>query len=178
MKQSLQDALDKVELNYHDLVDIANEATADQFDKANTLVDSITKNINKLTPDQIRDSMLQLQLEAYRLSEIKEKSQLKADLAEALMKEKYAMTFNSLEGAAAVKDKLSQVQIADEVVSETFYNLIAALFKTKVDQLHRLVSVLNSILMSRMQEAKYMNQGIADDPGSYKTKKELLLEGE
>ena len=177
MTKKLSDALDAVEMNYHELVEIANDTINPQFTDANELIKEISENINGLSIDQIRTFMLKLQLEAYRLSEIKEKSQLKADLSEALMKEKYAVTFNALEGAATVKDKLSQAEIADEVIAETLYDLMAALFKSKVDQLHRMVDVLKSILMSRMQETKFMNQGIAEDENSYKTKK-LLVEGE
>lgn len=177
MTKKLSDALDAVEMSYHDLIEIANDITNSPFAAANALVKEISENINNLSIDQIRTFMVKLQLEAYGLSEVKEKSQLKADLSEALMKEKYAVTFNSLEGAATVKDKLAQVEIADEVVAEALYDLIAALFKSKVDQLHRMVDVLKSILMSRMQETKFMNQGIAEDENSYKTKK-LLVEGE
>lgn len=178
MNKKLEEALNNIEVNYHQLVDIANDSTSSQFINANKLIEELTEKINVLTVDQIRDYMLKLQLEAYHLSEIKDKSQLKADLAEALMKEKYAVTFNSLEGAATVKDKLSQAEISQEIVAETLCNLMASLFKTKVDQLHRLTDVLKSILMSRMQETKFMNQGIADDINSYKTKKQLLMEGE
>ena len=102
---------------------------------------------------------MQLQLKAFEISETKEKAALKAELAETLQKEKYAVSFNSLEGSAAVKDKLALVEASSEAVSETLYNLIANLLKTKLDQLHRLVDALKSILMSRMQETKFMSLG-------------------
>jgi hypothetical protein len=43
------------------------------------------------------------------------------------------------------------------------YNLVANLLKTKLDQLHRLVDALKSILMSRMQETKFMNIGSTNE---------------
>ena len=113
--------------------------------------------------DQIRDYILTIQLKAFEISEIKEKAALKAELAETLQKEKFAVSFNGLEGSAAVKDKLALVETSAEIVTEALYNLIANLLKTKLDQLHRLVDALKSILMSRMQETKFMNIGSTND---------------
>ena len=36
-----------------------------------------------------------------------------------------------------------------------------------------MIDTLKSILMSRMQEQKFMNIGAADDPDSYKTKAQI-----
>jgi len=160
MNKKLQDALEVVDTTYFDIVDIANGAVKPITQEVDDLVKTINLTVNSLSIDQIRDYILRLQLKAFELSEIKEKSALKAELAEALQKEKYAVRFNALEGSAAVKDKLAIVETAPEVVSEAFYNLIANLFKTKLDQIHRLVDALKSILMSRMQETKFMNIGI------------------
>ena len=160
MNKKLEDALNKVDETYFDIVDIANNAVKPITADADNLVSTINLTINSLSIDQIRDYILRLQLKAFELSEIKEKAALKAELAEALQKEKYATSFNALEGSAAVKDKLAIVETAPEVVSEALYNLIANLFKTKLDQLHRLVDALKSILMSRMQETKFMNIGV------------------
>ena len=104
-----------------------------------------------------------LQLKAFEISEIKEKAALKAELAETLQKEKFAISFNGLEGSAAVKDKLALVETSAEIVTEALYNLVANLLKTKLDQLHRLVDALKSILMSRMQETKFMNIGSTNE---------------
>lgn len=177
MNKKLEDALNNVDVNYHELVEIADDTVAPLTADADAIIKQVSDNIASLSVDQIRDYMLKLQMEAYRLGELKEKSQLKADLAETLMKEKYAVTFNSLDGSAAIKDKLTQEAVSQEIVAENLYNLMASLIKTKVDSLHRMVDVLKSILMSRMQEAKLMNQGIADDANSYRPKR-ILNEGE
>lgn len=173
MNKKLETALDNVDVSYRELVEIADATVKPLVEDADALVEQVRQRINTLSVDQIRDYMLKLQMEAFRLGELKEKSQLKADLAETLMKEKYAITFNSLEGAATVKDKLTQAEISEELIADNLYNLMASMIKTKVDSLHRMVDVLKSILMSRMQEAKLMNQGIADDANSYKTRQQL-----
>ena len=159
MNAKLETALTNVETTYGDLVEIANGMLKPLFDPINNLVSVINSTVNALSIEQIRDYILQLQLKAFEISETKEKAALKAELAETLQKEKFAVSFNKLEGAAAVKDKLALVEASAETVSEALYNLVANLLKTKVDQLHRLVDALKSILMSRMQETKFMNIG-------------------
>jgi len=159
MNAKLETALTNVETTYGDLVEIANGMLKPLFDPINSLVSIINSTVNALSIEQIRDYILQLQLKAFEISETKEKAALKAELAETLQKEKFAVSFNKLEGSAAVKDKLALVEASAETVSEALYNLVANLLKTKVDQLHRLVDALKSILMSRMQETKFMNIG-------------------
>lgn len=165
MTDKLNEALNKVEITYQDLIQIANEMTAPMFTPINTLVNAISSTVNALPIDSIRDYILQLQLKAFEISEIKEKSALKAELADALQKEAFAVSFNGAEGSAAAKDKIAQIATAEETVTETLYNLVANLFKTKLDQLHRLVDALKSILMSRMQETKFMNIGTTAEVG-------------
>ena len=163
MDKKLEEALERVELTYKDLVEISNGMLKPMFDPINTLVNSINSRVNALSIDQIRDYILQLQLKAFEISETKEKAALKAELAEAIQKEQFAISFNGLDGSAAVKEKLALVATSSEIVSETLYNLVANLLKTKLDQLHRLVDALKSILMSRMQETKFMNIGSNTD---------------
>ena len=159
MNAKLEDALNNVETTYSELVEIANTMLKPLFEPINNLVSVINSTVNALSIEQIRDYILQLQLKAFEIAETKEKAALKAELAEALQKEKIAVSFNRLDGSAAVKDKLALVEASSETVAETLYNLVANLLKTKVDQLHRLVDALKSVLMSRMQETKFMNIG-------------------
>ena len=163
ISEKLNAALGNVETTYKDLVDVANGMLAPMFDPINQLVSEINTKVNAMPVEQIRDYILQLQLKAFEISETKEKAALKAELAETLQKERFAISFSGLEGSAAVKEKLALVDTSAEYVSEALYNLIANLLKTKVDQLHRLVDALKSILMSRMQETKFMNVGSSLD---------------
>jgi len=159
MEKKLETALDNVEMTYRELVEVVDDMLSPLFSPINTLVTTINSTVNALSVDQIRDYILQLQLKAFEISETKEKAALKAELAEALQKERFAVEFNGLDGSAAVKDKLALVATSSEVVAEALYNLASNLLKTKLDQLHRLVDALKSILMSRMQETKFMNIG-------------------
>lgn len=153
-KPNLNEALDKVELAYGDVVSIANDMLAPLFDPINKLVEEINGGINNFTVEEIRNFMMRLQLRAYEISETKEKSSLKAELAESLRKEKYALTFNEAQGTAGTKDNTALLAASEEIIVASLYKLVASLLKTKLDALHRLVDALKSVLMSKMQEAK------------------------
>lgn len=162
MEKKLETALNEVEMTYANLIQIANDMTQPFFAPIDEMITTLNSRINALSTDAVRDYMLQLQLKAFSISEVKEKSALKAELAEALYKEKFAENFTGVDGSAAVKDKLAQLSTSNEIIAETLYTLVANLFKTKLDQCHRLIDCLKSILMSRMQETKFMNAGSDD----------------
>lgn len=153
-KYNLTDALNNVELVYSDIVDIANEMLDQIFEPINSLIDEIRNSGANSSTESIRGFMFRLQLKSFEISDTKEKSALKAECAEALRKEKYARIFNEASGTSGIKDNTALLGSSEELVVESLYNLVASLLKTKLDELHRLISVLQSILMSKMQEAK------------------------
>lgn len=160
LKPKLTEALDNVEVTYTEVVHVANDILSSLFVPINNLVSEINSKINTFTVEEIRNYIMRLQLRAYEISETKEKSTLKAELASALRKEKYAAAFGEAEGTVAVKDTTALLSSSAEVVVESLYGLVANLLKGKQDQLHRLVSALSSILISKMQEAKLSSNGI------------------
>ena len=68
--------------------------------------------------------------------------------------EAYAREFNAGDGSVASKDNTATLNISNEILAETIYNLVSNLFKIKLDEIHRVVSTLQTVLMSRMAEAK------------------------
>lgn len=163
MNDKLTEALNNIEITYKELIEISNSFTKSIFDPIDQLVNDISLNINSMSIDQLRNYMLQLQLKAYSISEIKEKAALKAEIADSLQKEKFAINFTTADGSVGNKTNSAQIAVSQEIVSKTLYELVANLLKTKVDQLHRLVAVLTSTLMSRMSEAKFMNLGVTNE---------------
>lgn len=159
MKKELEQALNNVELTYQDIVEIANELVTDYTKDLDTIVKNIENNIESLSNDDIRNLMLKLSIRAYSFGDVKERSAIKAECAEILKKEAYAVSFNSSEGSVAVKDNTSILNISNEIVSECIYNLVASLFKIKLDELRRIIDILKTILMSRLSEMK-MSTGI------------------
>ena len=166
MNSKLDAALNNVQTNYAELVTVANDMIQGITGSIDELVAAISDNANNMSIELLRDSILKLQLKAYELSEIKEKAAMKAELSAALQKEAFAIKFNSLDGAAATKEKLATAETSSELVSNVLFNLVSNLLKTKLDQLHRLVDAMKSILMSRMQETKFMQLSTTNDmPG-------------
>ena len=159
-KDGVYKALENVEMTYGDIVEIANDMTKDILEPTDTLVSDINHSLSALTVESIRDYIIRLQLRAYELSEIRERSALKAQCAEALKAEKHAKAFNAAEGSAAVKTNIALIESSEEIVVEALYEYIAGLFKTKLDQQHRLVAALQSVLISKMQEVKLSINGI------------------
>jgi hypothetical protein len=77
-------------------------------------------------------------------------------------KEAYAAAYIGQEGTAGVKDSNTTLAISENIVAQCLYDLVASLVKTKVDQIHRMIDSLKSILMSRMQEAKISATSLAE----------------
>lgn len=166
MNPKLDAALNNVQTNYAELVSVANDMVHNITEPIDKLVAAVSDNANNMSIELLRDSILKLQLKAYELSEIKEKAAMKAELSTALQKEAFAVKFNSLDGAAATKEKLATAETSSELVSTVLFNLVSNLLKTKLDQLHRLVDAMKSVLMSRMQETKFMQLSTTNEmPG-------------
>lgn len=152
-KISLQEALDNVEMTYQELNTIAKDIVSEFFAGADSLIDQV-RDVNELDNDTIRSFMIKLSLTSYSLSEVKEKSAMKAEIAESLRKEAMARNYVEASGTASAKENVAMINTSAETVSEALFNLVAGLFKTKQDELHRVVDVLKSVLMSRNMEAK------------------------
>lgn len=157
MKGNLEQALENTQTTYEQLVNIANEIIDIYTHDVNSLISGAVARVESLSNEDIRQLILQLALKSYTFSEAKEKSILKAECAEALRKEAYAKTFNSLDGSNAVRENNALVEISDEILTESIYNLVSSMLRTKLDEIHRVVDSLKTILMSRMQEARLSN---------------------
>ena len=153
MKRSLQEALDNVDMTYSQLADIANDIINPYVADIDATIKTVTQ-IERLSNDDIRGFLVKLSTQAFQFAEIKEKSAIKAECAEALRKESYAVEFNQSEGSVANRESTATINTSGEILAETVHDLISNLFKTKLDEVHRIVDTLKTVLMSRMQEAK------------------------
>lgn len=159
-KKKLQESLEQVEMTYAGLADIAKDMTEPFFKSADDLIKRLD-DIQSLSNEDIRNYMLKLAIGSYSLGEIKEKSALKAECAEVLRKETYAQLYYEAEGTAGNKDTFATLGSSSEVVVEALYRMVSSLFKVKMVEIHQMVDVLKSIMMSRMQEAKLsMNNSV------------------
>lgn len=154
MNNLVAKALDAIDVTYDDLIGIANDTTKECIGDLDEMMELAYRDIELLSNDAIRDLMLRLALRSYSFSEIKEKSQFKAALGETLRKEQYAQNFNKSDGTVAVRENKAIIDTSSEILAEEIYSLVAATFKSKVDETHRVVDVLKTVLMSRLSEAK------------------------
>ena len=157
MRENVSKALDNIDMTYDEFIEVANDICSEVAGDLDQMINSAYNSIENLTNESIRSLLLRLSLRSYSFSEIKDKSLFEATLGETLRKEAYAKSFNSSEGTVAVRENLSIINTSAEIVAEELYALIASIFKTKVDEVHRVVDTLKSVLMSRMQEAKMAN---------------------
>jgi hypothetical protein len=162
MAKDLNKALSEVEMTYSQIKDIADQMLSGPFEEPNRIVETIQYNIESMSIDMLRDYILRLQLAVYSLSELRDRSGIKAICAEAVKKEAYATAYVNQEGTAGVKDSNTTLAISENIIAQCLYDLVASLVKTKVDQLHRMIDSLKSILMSRMQEAKLSATSLAE----------------
>jgi hypothetical protein len=157
MAKDLNKALEAVEMTYGQIKQIADDMVAAPFAEVNRLYEEVSLRVDILSIEALRDYLLKLQLAAFGLSEMRDRAGAKATCAEAVRKEAYAVSYSSQDGTAAAKDSAATLEIAENIVAQCLYDLIAALVKTKLDSTHRLIDTMKSILMSRMQEAKMSN---------------------
>lgn len=163
MRENVSKALDNVDATYEELIDISNSIVNDVIGDLDSMMASAYNDVETLTNDAIRDLILRLSLRSYSFSEIKEKSQFKAVMAETLRKEAYAKNYNSAEGTAAVRDNLATLNTSDEIVADEIYSLVANIFKQKLDETHRVVAALTTVLTTRLSEAKLTNVGMTNE---------------
>lgn len=153
-KKDLTEALNDIQLTYEQVIEIANDIVKPYVVEVDKLIKDAVEGVNNLSNDDIRLLIINLSLKSYSFSEVKEKAGLKAECAETLRKEAYAIAYNGAEGAVAARDNAAIIGTSDRVVAESVYNLVSSLFKTKLDEIHRVIDSLKTVLMSRMAEAK------------------------
>ena len=125
----------------------------DIFKKFSKPLDDIVSklsSVESLSDEEIRSYMLKISLESYSFSEVKEHAELKMDCATAIMKETQATIYNEASGTAEARRNIAIKESNSEIT-------VSNLMKTKLDEAHRVVNTLNSILISRAAQAK-LNQ--------------------
>lgn len=160
MNKNVSKALENINEVYDSLIGVANDIFNATTSELDNLINTAYLNCESMTNDSLRDLMMKLSLKSYSFSEIKEKSAFKAALGEVLRKEAYAENFNKSEGTVAVRENTAILQSSEEILSEEIHNLVSGMLKTKLDEVHRVINTLQTVLMTRMQEAKLSNVDI------------------
>ena len=150
----LTNAMAVCDVTYNELVAVANGIIERCTLKLDEVVSTIYSGTEGISNEAVRQAMLNLSLLSYSFSEIKEKAAMKAECAEVLRKEKYAKQFNNADGSVASRENTATLNVSEEILVETIYNMVASVLKVKLDEAHRVVDTLKSVLTSRLAEAK------------------------
>jgi len=151
---NLNEALNYIQMTYEEFIDVADEMIKEFCGKSDNLAQRLNNSIDNLSEAEINNYILKFSLESYNLAGIKDKSLTKYDCAEMIKKYEYNKSLLSQEGTAAVKDANASISVASNQLAEIMYSYISTTLKTKVDEIHRVVDALKSVLISRMQEKK------------------------
>ena len=159
-KPGVQAALDAVDMTYSKLIDIVDDTRKSVMEDCDLLIEDVSNNIQDMSNDKIRDTLMRLSLKSYYLASIKDKSAFKANLAETIRKEAYAKAFGNAVGTVAQKDGQALLDTSSQAVAEKIHDLMADLFKSSTDEIHRTIDVLKTVLMSRLSEAKLVSNDV------------------
>lgn len=154
MNKNLDSAISAVEMTYDEVIHLANDIVDELTNPVDIIIEAASNNVENMTTDALRDTLLKLALQTYSFASIKDKAAFKATLAETLRKEAYANALNMAEGTVAAKESKATLAISAEIVVEQIYELAADLLKTKLDECHRVASVLTTVITTRLSEAK------------------------
>ena len=154
MTEKLNQAKNDVEETYNELVGAVREVTAQYTAELDDIVKELSKGINLFSNSELWDFQVRLSIAAFVLGNVKEQSSLKEACAEALYKENLARSFNTAIGTQESKRQQSILNSVDKQAVSMLYASVASLLKTKCDEAHRLVNVIQGIQISRAAEAK------------------------
>lgn len=159
-KPDIQEALNNIDMTYNELIQIVDDTRNSVLSDVDLLIEDVRNNIQTMSNDKIRDILVRLSVQSYSFSSIKDRASFKASLAETLRKEAYAKAFGNAVGTVAQKDGQALLDTSSEAVVEKIHDLMADLFKTSLDEIHRTIDVLKTVLMSRLTEAKLVSNDI------------------
>ena len=153
----------KAEVNetYNMLKPIVKETVAKNCKEIDIIINNIKKNLTNLSNKELQDYMLQLSIETYMFAERKDMSLLMQECAISISKSSQASVFNSTVGTQSVRNNQAIVDTLDKQTVAMIQNAIANCMKSKLDEAHRIVNVLSSILISKNAENKL--KGVRED---------------
>ena len=138
----------------NNLGEVVGSITRDITAELDAQIAKLKKGIDKYSNSDLREIMACISIETYYVGIAKEQSSLRDACATALYKEGLAKAYAIAPGAVEAKKQQAVTDTMDKQAVSILYTTVTNLLKTKIDEAHRVVSVINSILMSRASDAK------------------------
>lgn len=165
MTIDIKDASNNVTEMYNQLKPIVDSVVAKNAKNIDDIIKKIRKDLSSLTNSDLQNYMLQLSIETYYFSQIKDMSALKQECALALLNESKADVYNSSEGTQGYRSNQAIIQTLDKQAVNLLYTAVSSNMKSKLDEAHRMVNILSNVLISKNAEAKL--KGVRDDLHNY-----------
>ena len=154
LDETLAEGMDNIQTIYNSLNSQAKEIVKNYTKKIDDLIKTVSDNVNNLSNEDIRNIELQLSLMAYDLGELKDKTCIAAEIAEIIQDETEADAWNTAVGNNEQRKNTAILSSSKEKAVAKLYKLVASQIKTKLDEAHRVVDTLKSILISRASDRK------------------------
>lgn len=139
---------------YKDLKPIVDDVVVKHSSSIDMIIKKIKDNLNNLTNKEIREYIMQLSIEAYYFAQDKDMSLLMQECSTAILKVKNADEFNAATGTQSSKSNEAIINSQPQMVTNMVYSAISNRMKSKLDETHRVINMLSSILISNNAEAK------------------------
>ena len=154
LDENLVDGMSNIQVIYNSLNSQAKEIVKNYTKQIDDLIKKVSENVNNLSNEDIRNIELQLSLMAYDLGELKDKTSIAAEIAEIIQDETEADAWNTATGNNEQRKNTAILASSKEKAVAKLYKLVASQIKTKLDEAHRVVDTLKSILISRASDRK------------------------
>lgn len=139
---------------YKQLKDGAIESVNAMTATLDGMIKQLDSGVSTMSNSELWDMQMKLGVETYKLGIAKEQSALKSTCSDAFYKLSLAQSFCSIDGAQETK---KQKSIADNIKTQAIamlYTSASSILKMKMDEAHRIVNIIQSILISRASDAK------------------------
>lgn len=147
-------AKSQVDEIYKSLIPLVDEVIKKHSRPLDEIVYKIKHDIENLSNKEISSLMIQLGVETYYFGQKKDYASLKQACAEAILKENFAKAYISNTGTAVQRQNQSLLDTINNTAIKLLYDVTSNLMKTKLDEAHRLINILNGVLINRNAEAK------------------------
>lgn len=151
---NLNNSMDNVQEIYNALNSQAKEIVKEYTKPIDDLVKKMNNDINDLSNDDLRRIELKLSLLSYDLGELKDKTNIASEVAEIIEDETVADAYNTATGTNEQRKNTAILNSSKEKAVSKLYKLVASQIKTKLDEAHRIVDAIKSILISRASDRK------------------------
>ena len=172
-EKDLNNAKKKVNQVYKDLKPIVVDVVAKLTKEVQSIIDEIKSktrdNIGAMSNTDIHSYMLRLGIEAFYLEHDKDLSVLMQECAILLSKEAQAESFNCTAGTQGARNNQAMIESMPNQAVATVQTAVANCMKGKLDEVHRLISILQNILISRNAENKLRGAAEKDENSNLRT---------